>query len=509
VLSKGTVSSQEQRGPPVNPHFRLQMQTGTETMANTGIQTFLRDFSKEVEGGNAAVFAGAGLSIPAGFVDWRRLLKTVAEDIGLDIEKEYNLVAVAQYYCNERNRADISRILLEEFTQDAEVTTSHKILARLPISTYWTTNYDTLIERALEQAGKRPDIKYNVEQLALTLPRRDCVVYKMHGDISNPGQTVLIKDDYEKYFLTNQAFITALTGDLISQTFLFVGFSFSDPNIDYVLSRIRASYVKNMRTHYCFIKQLNETDFADSDTLAYKRRQQDLFIGDLKRFNIQPVLLDSYPQIQEVLARLERIYKTKSVFISGAAHEWGSWPTDRARALVRGLSKTLVDKGYRLVSGFGLGVGSSVISGALEQIYSKKRAKMEDQLILRPFPQESVADFSWPDVLKRYRDDLTDYAGAAVFLFGNKLQDGQVVLSDGVAEEFEIAKQKGLALIPVGSTGFMAQELWKKVMADPAAYYPNCTDQFQKALLTLGDNQEEPSVLIEAVVRVLELWARS
>ena len=66
---------------------------------------------------------------PAGFVDWRRLLKTVAEDIGLDIEKEYNLVAVAQYYCNERNRADISRILLEEFTQDAEVTTSHKILA--------------------------------------------------------------------------------------------------------------------------------------------------------------------------------------------------------------------------------------------------------------------------------------------------------------------------------------------------------------------------------------------
>ena len=138
-----------------------------------------------------------------------------------------------------------------------------KFWRRLPISTYWTTNYDTLIERALEQAGKRPDIKYNIEQLALTLPRRDCVVYKMHGDISNPGQTVLIKDDYEKYFLTNQAFITALTGDLISQTFLFIGFSFSDPNIDYVLGRIRASYVKNMRTHYCFIKRLNETDFTE------------------------------------------------------------------------------------------------------------------------------------------------------------------------------------------------------------------------------------------------------
>jgi hypothetical protein len=142
-------------------------------------------------------------------------------------------------------------------------------------------------------------------------------------------------------------------------------------------------------------------------------------------------------------------------------------------------------------------------------VYSKKRAKMEDQLILRPFPQEYVADFSWPDVLKRYRDDLTDYAGAAVFLFGNKLQDGQVVVSDGVAQEFEIAREKGLALIPVGSTGFMAQELWEKVMADPAAYYPNRTEEFRKALVTLGDGEAEPPALIEAVVRILDLWARS
>ena len=476
---------------------------------NGGIETFLREYSKEVEEGNAAIFAGAGLSMPAGFVDWRKLLKTVAEDIGLDIEKEYNLVAVAQYYCNERNRADISRILLEEFTQDADVTPSHRILARLPIFTYWTTNYDRLIERALEEAGKRPDVKYNIEQLALTLPRRDCLVYKMHGDISNPNQTILIKDDYEKYFLTGQAFITALTGDLISKTFLFLGFSFSDPNIDYILSRIRASYVKNMRTHYCFIKRITESDFPEPDTLAYKRRQQDLFIGDLKRFNVRAVLLDSYAQVQDVLARLERKYKTKSVFMSGAAHEWGAWPTERARALVRGLSKTLVDKDYRLVSGFGLGVGSAVISGALEQVYSKKRAKIEDQLILRPFPQEPVGDVPWANLLKRYREDLTDYAGAAVFLFGNKLEDGKVVLSEGMIQEFEIARQKGLALIPVGGTGFIAEELWRKVMADLPAYYPKDPEQYRKALEVLGDAKAEPPAMIEAVVQILELWARS
>jgi Sir2- and TIR-associating SLOG family/SIR2-like domain len=481
-----------------------------ETMGNGQIDAFLRDFSKEIEAGNAAIFVGAGLSIPAGFVDWRRLLKTVAEDIGLDIEKEDNLVAVAQYYCNEKfgNRSDISRILLEEFTCDADVTVNHRILARLPIFTYWTTNYDELIERALKDAGKRPDVKYNVEHLALTLPRRDAVVYKMHGDISNPGDTVLIKDDYEKYYLSGQAFITALTGDLIAKTFLFVGFSFADPNIDYVLSRIRSSYVKNMRSHYCFMKRLNGKDYADPATLAYRSRQQELFINDLKRFNINVVLLDSYGQITDILERLDRIYKTRSVFIAGAAQDWGDWTSDRARGFIRDLSRTLVDNGYRLVSGFGLGVGSSLISGALERIYSQKGRKIEDQLILRPFPEEPLPGETWAATTLRYRQDMTDYAGAAVFLFGNKLKDGQMVLSDGMAQEFDVARQKQIALVPVGATGFMANQLWETVMADFPAYYPERTAEFKAQFDILGQANAEPKALIDAVVRVLQLWAR-
>lgn len=480
-------------------------------MSNGQIDVFVRTFSKEVEEGNAAVFVGAGLSRPAGFVDWRMLLKSMAEELGLDVEKETNLVALAQYYCNERfgNRSDINRVMLEEFTKDADVTTNHRILARLPIFTYWTTNYDPLIERALEEAGKKPDVKYTIGHLALSLPRRDAVVYKMHGDISDPGKTILIKDDYERYHLSGQAFITALTGDLISKTFLFLGFSFSDPNIDYVLSRIRASYAENMRTHYCFMKSLDEKDFPDPDTLAYKSRQQAFFIDDLKRFNIQTLLLKDYAQITEVLGRIERAYKTKSVLISGAAQQWGDdWQGGRAPTLIRGLGKTLIDKGYRIVSGFGYGVGSAVITGALERIYSTRRSRVDDQLVLRPFPQEAVADASWPELLKRYRNDLADYAGAGIFLFGNKLRDGEVVLSDGVAQEFEIARERGLALIPVGATGFMAKQLWDKVMADPAAYYPKETGKFKELLDILGNSKAEPEALINAIVAILALWAK-
>ncbi len=480
-------------------------------MADEQINAFLASYSEEVDADNAAVFAGAGLSRAAGFVDWKLLLKSVALSLDLDIEKEINLVALAQYYCNARlgSRGRINKLLLDKFARDAEITDNHRILARLPISTYWTTNYDRLIERSLEDAGKRPDVKYTVEQLALTVPHRDAVVYKMHGDISEPSKTVLIKDDYEKYHVSRGAFITALTGDLVSKTFLFLGFSFSDPNIDYVLSRIRAGYDINMRTHYCFMKQLDERDFPDKETLAYKSRQQALFINDLLRFNVETLLLDSYARITEILEDLERIYRSKSVFISGAAHEWGpGWPTERARAFVRGLSKTLVNKNYRLVSGFGYGVGSAVIAGALQHIYATKRGKMEDQLILRPFPHDIIGTTDWEDVARRYREDMANYAGAAVFLFGNKLKDGQVVKSDGVAQEFDVCKEKGLAVIPVGATGSMAAELYKTVMDDFATYFPKRTEQFKPLMQTLGDSETDAQVLIDTIIRVLELWAQ-
>lgn len=112
-------------------------------------------------------------------------------------------------------------------------------------------------------------------------------------------------------------------------------------------------------------------------------------------------------------------------------------------------------------------------------------------------------------VARRYREDMASYAGAAVFLFGNKLRDGNVVLSDGMLQEFEIAKEKGLALIPVGATGYMAGELWKQVMSDLPAFYPQRTADFGALLEILGRVDTEPDVLIKAVTQVLDLWSQT
>lgn len=89
------------------------------------------------------------------------------------------------------------------------------------------TNYDSLLEDALNDEGKIVDVKYCNSHLSRTVPNRNVIVYKMHGDKSLPSEAVLIKDDYERYYKKQAPFVTTLCGELVAKTFLFVGFSFS------------------------------------------------------------------------------------------------------------------------------------------------------------------------------------------------------------------------------------------------------------------------------------------
>ena len=122
------------------------------------IDIFVREFVKELNENNAAILAGAGLSVPAGYVNWKRLLSPLAEELGVDIEREHDLVSLAQYHNNANGRGKLNQQLMDEIGVSREPTDNHKLLARLPISTYWTTNYDKLIEKALDQSGKIPDV---------------------------------------------------------------------------------------------------------------------------------------------------------------------------------------------------------------------------------------------------------------------------------------------------------------------------------------------------------------
>lgn len=213
---------------------------------------FITDFVVEIKNGDAAIFAGAGLSASVGFVNWKELLKDFADELDLDIEKEHDLIGVAQYYSNRYERGKINKRIINEFTTLKQGSENHKLLSKIGISTFWTTNYDQLIERTLESDGKTVEKKIRNNDFSHNIKKKDAIVYKMHGDKDFPEEVVLIKDDYETYQDKRELFATALRGDLLSKTFLFIGFSFDDPNLEYILGRIKVLLKNNTPTHYCF-----------------------------------------------------------------------------------------------------------------------------------------------------------------------------------------------------------------------------------------------------------------
>lgn len=436
------------------------------------IESFIKEFVKDLAENNVAVFAGAGMSKSAGFVNWADLLRDIATELGLSVDKEHDLISLAQYHVNEnRGKARINKKILEEFAQEAESTENHKILSRLPVTTFWTTNYDTLIEDSLKAANKVVDIKHQVKQLANTRPKRDVVIYKMHGDVYHPADAILTKEQYESYYKTHEAFVTALSGDLISKTFLFVGFSFTDPNLDYVLSRLNIQFGENSRQHYCFIKKQSQGK-DDEEMFKYNLRKQELMINDLMRYKIKTLLVDEYTDITEILGEIERRFRKKTVFISGSAEEYGAWSRNEAQSFIHTLSKSIVSSGFRIVNGFGWGVGSAIINGALEAVYERPDRYSEDQLIMRPFPQFETGEKKLSDLWEEYRQRMISLAGIAVFIFGNKNDGkGNVISANGVKREFEIAISQGLIPIPIAATGYITQEVFDKIFKAPEKYY--------------------------------------
>jgi hypothetical protein len=301
----------------------------------------------------------------SGYVDWKALLREIIQDLGLDPDKEHDLVTLAQYHCNQAggSKTRLTQAIFNQFSPTKTPTQNHRILARLPVHTYWTTNYDKLIEKALEDAKKVPDVKYSLKQLSVTRPDRDVAVYKMHGDIDNPADAIISKDDYEAYPLKMSAFVSALRGDLVEKTFLFLGFSFTDPNIDYILSRVRVQYEQHQRHHYCIQKKVSKMIDETDDEFKYRQLKQDYFIRDLKRFSIYTVLVDEYSQITELLDRVAACYKRSSIFISGAADDYGKWTRIDAEGFLHQLSHQLASKKNRIITGFGLvceGLSSTV-----------------------------------------------------------------------------------------------------------------------------------------------------
>jgi hypothetical protein len=465
---------------------------------------FIKRYAEALRSGDVAIFAGAGLSRAAGYVDWRSLLKDIATDLKLDIDRETDLIAVAQYHLNEkRNRARLNQTIVQELAGSATPTQTHRILARLPIPTAWTTNYDQLLERSFEGTGKVVDLKLTQENLAHSKRGRDLVLYKMHGCVTQPHEAVVTKDDYEQYERKRPLFVESLKGDLIAKTFLFLGFSFTDPNIDYILSRVRVLLGTNVREHFCVMRMPQRPSAAGGRRKAeyeYERRKTTLRQGDLLRFGIETVWVDDFSHVEQILSALSSFIHRKAVFVSGAAHDPAPLGRIRLDDLAREIGSRLIRDGYNLVSGFGLGLGEQCVIGSLRALYGIPKGADLERLVVRPFPRVDSGNQQKENT--RHREELIARSGILIVISGNRAQGSGSEISPGVSEEVAIALRDGKYVIPIGASGHVARQTWERAVADSELYLPGL--KAKRELAVLGDSNATNDQLVNALFALLE-----
>lgn len=456
---------------------------------------FLREYVAALETGHASFFAGAGLSRDAGYVDWRGLLRDFADELGLDIDIEYDLPLVAQYFIDESNqqRGRLNQKLRDEFDRTAPVTAAYRALTRLPIRSVWTTNYDHGVEKAFDNAGLIVDVKScgNKASWTTTKPGSSAAVYKMHGDIREPDNLVLSKDDYDRYASRYPYVLESLKSQLSQNSFLFAGFSFTDPNLDHVLAQLRSNYGDNSRTHWALMKREEGVNVT----------KQRLWTRTMQRYGLNTVLFHEYEEVPELLAEIDYRLRRRNIFVSGSALTPDPFGQPRLDEFSRKVGRLVISAERNLVSGFGLGVGSSVLTGAAEEVY-RIGSDPARRLKLFPFPQPAPGAPRDRAADERWRQTMLRNAGFAIFISGNREgKEGDPEIAQGVLREFEIIVENGARPLPVGATGWAAADLHAEVLERFDELLPGAPREAFEELGRSGATDEE---LIQALKTLVD-----
>lgn len=187
-------------------------------------------------------FIGSGMSKNVGLPDWSELINELKKDLNnvndSDKEKVDNL-KVAQLYFLEFGEYEYIKKIKSFFPLEKTSTpNTHKLLIKIFPQYIITTNWDTVIEKAIDDEMALYDIVRSDRELINTSSTRKLI--KMHGDIEI-GNIVFKEDDYLEYSQNFPLIENYVKSILSTNTVIFLGYSYNDINLKYITKWIQNS----------------------------------------------------------------------------------------------------------------------------------------------------------------------------------------------------------------------------------------------------------------------------
>ncbi|MBO8092559.1 MAG: SIR2 family protein [Prosthecochloris sp.] len=258
------------------------MENKFSTDVPDSIRPYLNEIAERLWAERAAVMVGAGFSKNAGngFPDWNQLgdlFYQKAHGVKPDPSKQkyLNVLRLA-----EEVQAAIGRPALENLLRsnipdlNIEPSGLHVELLELPWVDVFTTNYDTLLERASAKVvTRRYEPVVNKEDIPYAIKPR---IVKLHGSFPSERPFIITEEDYRRYPHDYAPFVNTVQQALLENTFCLIGFSGDDPNFLQWIGWIRDNLGKD-KTQKIYLVGVFDLSSARLQLLA----QRGIIVVDL------------------------------------------------------------------------------------------------------------------------------------------------------------------------------------------------------------------------------------
>jgi hypothetical protein len=224
------------------------------------------DLVRDIAARRSVLFLGAGVSRnaenehgvhPRGWADYLGHLAAIIADASQSADvmqciRDGDLLTACELTRKCLTPAVFKTEMLREFSGNAyKHAQIHDDLNLVDSRLVMTTNFDKLYENRANQLQHNTVIvkNYYDRDVADVFRRQDRVVIKVHGTIDNPDLTIFTRSQYALARRDYAHFYQLLRGLFATHTFVFLGASMRDPDIQLLLED-HAYRFEGSRPHY-------------------------------------------------------------------------------------------------------------------------------------------------------------------------------------------------------------------------------------------------------------------
>lgn len=216
----------------------MDIQKIIETMSGNMVAKLnrIRLFLNE---GRASVMVGAGFSRNAEkeahvvVKDWNSLAEDIYEQLYAKRPTAKDLafktpMRLASLLASNVGRNGLDQVIKDSLPDDLiEPGKLHYQLMELNWRDVFTTNYDTLLERAAEKSGRYYKVITSKEMLLYKSSPR---IIKLHGSFPDKTPFLMTEEEFRTYPIDHPEFVNTVRQALVESVFCLIGFSGDDPN---------------------------------------------------------------------------------------------------------------------------------------------------------------------------------------------------------------------------------------------------------------------------------------